>query len=105
MEKAAVILIVDDMPEQLRAMASVLKGHGYSIRSALSGIDALRLMEREIPDLVLLDIQMEDMDGYTVCRTLRSNSRYEDTAILFITAAGDREVCKKALKREHRIIL
>ena len=98
MEESAVILIVDDMPEQLRITASLLKEHGYSVRAAISGSAALHLVEREIPDLILLDIHMDDIDGFTVCQKLRSSSRYEDTAILFMTASGDHDSLQKGFE-------
>jgi len=76
---AAKILVVDDIPENVRLLEAVLVPRGYQVLPATSGEEALRLVEEHDPDLVLLDVVMPGMDGYTVCRSLRAN---EDTALL-----------------------
>ena len=76
---AATILVVDDIPENVRLLEAVLMPRGYEVLTATSGEEALRLVEEHDPDLVLLDVVMPGMDGYTVCRSLRAN---EDTALL-----------------------
>jgi len=73
------ILVVDDIPENVRLLEAVLVPRGYEVIPASSGEQALKLMEEHDPDLVLLDVMMPGMDGYTVCRTLRAN---EETALL-----------------------
>ena len=85
MEHSSVILIVDDNPEFIHMTGTLLTRNGYEVRVADSGRQALSLLDREIPDLILLDIRMPEMDGLAVCRQIRENSRCEDTAILFIT--------------------
>ena len=75
----AKILVVDDIPENVRLLEAVLVPRGYEVFPAMSGEEALKLVEEHDPDLVLLDVVMPGMDGYTVCRTLRAN---EDTALL-----------------------
>jgi adenylate cyclase len=73
------ILVVDDIPENVRLMEAVLTPRGYTVLSAGSGEEALEVVEREKPDLILLDVVMPGIDGYTVCQTLREG---EDTAVL-----------------------
>ena len=73
------ILVVDDVPENVQLMEAVLAPRGYTVLSASSGEEALELVERERPDLILLDVVMPGMDGYAVCQTLREG---EDTAVL-----------------------
>jgi signal transduction histidine kinase len=73
------ILVVDDIPENVRLLEAVLTPRGYEVITATSGSQALELVEQHDPDLVLLDVVMPGMDGYAVCRSLRAN---EDTAIL-----------------------
>lgn len=90
MEHSSVILIVDDNPEFIHMTGTLLTRNGYEVRVADSGRQALSLLDREIPDLILLDIRMPEMDGLAVCRQIRENSRCEDTAILFITGEQDR---------------
>ena len=76
---AARILVVDDVPENVQLMEAVLVPRGYTVIAASSGEQALELVERERPDLILLDVVMPGMDGYAVCQTLRDS---EDTAVL-----------------------
>jgi signal transduction histidine kinase len=73
------ILVVDDIPENVRLLEAVLAPRGYDVIPATSGEEALRLVEEHDPDLVLLDVVMPGMDGYSVCRSLRAN---EETAVL-----------------------
>jgi adenylate cyclase len=76
---AGKILVVDDIPENVRLLEAVLLPRGYEVLTATDGEHALRLAAAEKPDLVLLDVVMPGMDGYAVCRSLRSD---EDTAML-----------------------
>ena len=76
---AGKILVVDDIPENVRLMEAVLVPRGYEVVAATNGEEALSLVGREEPDLILLDVVMPEMDGYAVCRSLRAN---EDTAVL-----------------------
>ena len=73
------ILVVDDVPENVRLLEAVLVPRGYEVVSATNGRDALDLVGTENPDLVLLDVVMPEMDGYAVCESLRE---HEDTAVL-----------------------
>jgi signal transduction histidine kinase len=75
----ATILVVDDIPENVRLLEAVLVPRGYHVVAATSGEQALALVEETEPDLVLLDVVMPGMDGYAVCRSLRAN---EGTALL-----------------------
>jgi len=78
-ENAARVLVVDDMPANVRLLEAILGPAGYSLLSAASGPRALELVVSELPDLVLLDVQMAGMNGYEVCRRIREN---ETTALL-----------------------
>ena len=66
------ILIVDDVPEHLQNAGNILRELGYPIRVALNGKDALRLIRRQRPSVVLLDVSMEGMNGFEVCRAIRA---------------------------------
>ncbi|MBD3883113.1 hybrid sensor histidine kinase/response regulator [Phormidium tenue FACHB-886] len=83
------ILIVDDTPSNLRLLSSMLHQHGYGVRSAISGLMALRAVERIHPDLVLLDINMPIMDGYEVCTQLKLNEKTKTIPIIFLSALGE----------------
>lgn len=85
MSNKAVILVVDDVPTNVQALAFLLKEE-YMIKVATSGVRALELAAQDpIPDLILLDVQMPDMDGYDVLRLLRENSDTAEIPIIFVT--------------------
>jgi class 3 adenylate cyclase len=73
------VLVVDDMPANVRLLEAILEPAGFAVLSASSGPEALELVARELPDLVLLDVQMAGMNGYEVCRRIREN---EATALI-----------------------
>jgi DNA-binding response OmpR family regulator len=82
------IFAVDDDPEVLDTVGRVLRHERYEVALINSPIEALQRLERETPDLLILDIMMPEMDGVTVCRQLRQNSRFIALPILFLTAKG-----------------
>ena len=79
------ILVVDDTPENLELLHHTLADR-YRVRMAASGSRALELAEHSQPDLVLLDVAMPDMDGYEVCRELKSRPRLAGVPVIFVTA-------------------
>lgn len=82
------ILIVDDEPNNLKVLQQVLKDH-YQLLFATSGKKAIDAAITHRPDLILLDIMMPDMDGYTVCRELKKEETTKKTPIIFVTAMSD----------------
>ena len=78
-DRAGRILVVDDVPENVRLLEAVLEGEGYEVVSTTDGLAALELAVSAEPDLVLLDVMMPELDGYAVCRQLRE---HEETAVL-----------------------
>lgn len=85
MSNKAVILVVDDVPTNVQALALLLK-EDYAIKVATDGVRALELAAQDPrPDLILLDVQMPDMDGYDVLRLLRENSDTAKIPIIFVT--------------------
>ena len=82
------ILAVDDDPEVLGTLSRALTRDGFEVGRATSGLEALRMLSTRRPDLIILDIIMPGLDGLTVCRRIRADSRYNDLAILFLTARG-----------------
>jgi len=85
------ILIVDDMPENLNILCDTLEPEGYSILAASNGRDAMRIATRALPDLILLDIVMNGMSGYEVCRELKQNPTTQNIPVIFITVKDDKE--------------
>jgi adenylate cyclase len=82
------ILVVDDMPRNVRLLDAILSSHGYTVGSAASGSEALEKVTAEPPDLVLLDIQMPDMNGYEVCRRLRDVPATQFLPVVMVTSSG-----------------
>lgn len=80
------ILVVDDTPPNLRLLAAMLSDDGYHVRPVTSGRLALQAIESELPDLILLDINMPEMNGYAVCETLKEDPKTRDLPIIFISA-------------------
>ncbi len=79
------ILIVDDAVENIDILKGIL-GDEYHIRAATNGLTALKIAEKTMPDIVLLDIMMPDMDGYEVCERLKNNPITSSIPVIFITA-------------------
>ncbi len=82
------ILIIDDTPTNIQILNEVLQGD-YGIFFATNGPDGIRIAQREIPDLILLDIMMPEMDGYEVCAEIKSDPRTRQIPLIFITAMSD----------------
>jgi putative two-component system response regulator len=87
----ATILVVDDTPDNLMVMRNLLKDL-YRVKVAKSGEEALEItFGTKLPDLILLDIMMPEMDGYEVCRRLKADDRTRDIPIIFLTAKTETE--------------
>ena len=85
------ILIVDDLPQNVRLLEAVLSPHGFRVATASSGHEALEVLSKEQPDLVLLDILMPGIDGYEVCRRIREDPETAFLPVIMITASGGEE--------------
>ena len=80
------ILVVDDTPANVRILTDALMHHGYEICSAMSGDRALEIVQDFVPDLILLDVMMPEMDGYTVCQRLKERPETHDIPVMFLSA-------------------
>lgn len=83
------LLIVDDTPDNIRLLSTMLAEQGYKVRKALNGEMALNSCQADPPDLVILDIKMPDLDGYTVCERLKDNPETAEIPVVFISALDD----------------
>jgi putative two-component system response regulator len=83
------IMVVDDIPENLTLIKTMLNAKGFNVVAFPSGALALRAAERIAPDLVLLDITLPEMDGYEVCRRFKADARLQDVPIIFLSAMND----------------
>ncbi len=84
------LLIVDDDPNNVRLLASIFD-QDYDILFALNGLEAIDISLRERPDLIILDVMMPDLDGYTVCKTIKNHPHTKDIPIVFLTSHCDAE--------------
>lgn len=82
------ILVVDDEPSTLQLFRQILKDD-YQLKFARNGVDGLEAAERFRPDLILLDVDMPDLDGYTVCRKLKQSPTTQSIPVIFVTASND----------------
>jgi adenylate cyclase len=80
------ILVVDDTPANIQSLAAILKQNGYQISVATNGRQALEVLERVQPDLILLDVIMPEMDGFETCRRLKSSESWKQIPVIFLTA-------------------
>lgn len=83
------ILVVDDTPNNLRLLSTMLSEHGYKTRKVISGELALNVALMAAPDLILLDINMPEMNGYEVCEKLKANPQTSEIPVIFISALDD----------------
>ncbi|MDK3156599.1 response regulator [Kamptonema cortianum] len=88
-EYQANLLLVDDQPNNLRTLTAILNGQGYKIRKATSGENALETVSYQLPDLILLDIKMPEMDGYTICSALKAAAETREIPVIFLSALDD----------------
>jgi class 3 adenylate cyclase len=87
-EPLARVLVVDDMPANVRLLEAILEPAGYSVTAASSGPEALERVVADPPDLVLLDVQMAGMNGYEVCRRIRENEATALLPVVMVTSHG-----------------
>ncbi len=83
------LLIVDDEPNLLRAVAAVLRDEGFDVKTARSGRDALVMIAQDQPDLIVSDVRMPGMDGYELARRLRSAANFSLIPIIFLSAKDE----------------
>jgi class 3 adenylate cyclase len=92
------LLIVDDTPHNVKLLADLLEAHGFDITTAVNGREAIDAIERDTPDLVLLDVVMPDMNGYEVCRWIRSREETRLLPVVMITALDPSEERVKGIE-------
>ncbi|MGK7926038.1 MAG: adenylate/guanylate cyclase domain-containing protein [Spirulina sp.] len=83
------LLLVDDTPANLRLLSTMLNGKGYKVRSVMNGPMAIKAAQAKPPDLVLLDINMPQMNGYEVCQHLKEHEKTRDIPVIFLSALDD----------------
>jgi DNA-binding response OmpR family regulator/DNA-binding CsgD family transcriptional regulator len=83
------VLLVDDVPDNLTLLIDLLRGAGYEIRVAESGERALKQLPLVNPDIILLDVMLPGLDGFSTCRRLKAEAQWKDVPVLFVTASND----------------
>jgi len=85
------ILVVDDDENILNLEKTILEQKGFDVTSAAGGGQALKLLSENTFDLILLDVMMPEVDGFTVCRKIKDDARLKDIPVIFLTAKGGGE--------------
>lgn len=83
------LLIVDDKPKNIQVLGGILRREGYDLSFALNGYEALDLIKDNNFDLILLDVMMPEIDGFSVCRKLKNDPLTQDIPVIFITARAE----------------
>ena len=83
------ILIVDDDPDIIEILTYNLSNEGYNVKSAVNGVEALKKAKKFIPDIILLDVMMPEMDGIEACSNLREIESLSKSMIIFLSARGE----------------
>ena len=92
------ILIVDDEPNILMSLDFLMRKEGYEVFIARDGSEALDIIAKEHPDIIVLDIMMPNVDGYEVCQSVKNNDETSHIKIIFLTAKSKKEDIEKGYK-------
>jgi len=98
-QKGRKILIVDDDPAIVMSLEFLLRKANYDVFIALSGLEAIEIIKEQIPELVLLDIMMPDVNGYEVCDFIKEDEKYQQAKVIFLSAKSRDEDIKLAYKK------
>lgn len=93
------VLIIEDNVQNMYMLAYLLSQNDYEVIQSFSGVDGIKKAEEFLPEIILLDIQLPDMDGYAICRKLKNNGLPKNTIIIAVTShamGGDREKALEA---------
>ena len=92
------VLIVDDQPFFTTMLRTVLEQQGFRVFVANSGPDGLKLAKKNLPDIIVLDIEMPGMDGFTVCQKLREDADLKNIPVVILTGTNNPKLNEKAFK-------
>lgn len=91
------ILIVDDEPNILLSLEFLMKKKGYQVFIARDGKEAIEIIDKTVPNLVVLDIMMPEVDGYEVCKYIKTKPKFADSKVIFLSAKIKEEEIQKGL--------
>jgi DNA-binding response OmpR family regulator len=92
------ILIVEDEEALLNILGTVLRDEGYEVKKSLAAEEGLRLCESQQPDLIICDVKLGEMDGYTMLEKLKATKKFKNIPFVFLTGFNDTEGKKKGLR-------
>lgn len=92
------ILVIEDEKNILKSVAMYLEGHNYTVILADCGLNGIKEAEQNIPELIILDLILPDIDGYMVCKTLREHLKTSEIPILIMSAKSQKNDIDKAFK-------
>ena len=93
-----IVLVIDDDPTMIEMVKDFLESHGYHVIPARSGEEALRKAGTSKPDVLILDVMMPGIDGYEVCRKLKTEERLSGVPVIMFTASGDPKFNQRAFE-------
>ena len=93
-----VILVVDDIEQNVTVISQILRSNGYQVLAAFSGEQALKMLEKRTPDLILLDVMLPDINGFEVCKRIKQNKSISDIPIIFLSALSEAETKVEGLE-------
>lgn len=99
------VLIVDDSSTDLMNLTNIVKAKGLQIVSASSGAEAVKKAKSESPDLIFMDIIMDDMDGYSACREIKAEGSTKDIPIVFVTSKNQKADVMWAKRQGGRALI
>jgi signal transduction histidine kinase/CheY-like chemotaxis protein len=85
------VLIVDDNPNNIQVLATIMAECGYELGIAQNALEVYQFLEGNIPELILLDVEMPDIDGYEVCKTIKADPQYDGIPVIFLTVKSEAE--------------
>ena len=88
MTRKSKILIIDDDPDVLETMTAVLETRDYQVLTALSGLEGISKAGKEKPDLIIMDVLMPEVDGFTTCKMIKENKEIKNIPVILLTGTG-----------------
>lgn len=99
------ILIVDDEPNILMSLEFLMRKEGYEVYVARDGAEALDIIDKELPEIVILDIMMPNVDGYEVCQEIKHSPDKKHIQVIFLSAKSKKEDIEKGLEMGANLYL
>ena len=94
-KKKAKVLVIDDDPDMVNTIRMSLEAASHEVVDAMNGKEGIEAVNQQMPDLIILDLIMPEMDGFEVCRTLKNDAKLKHIPIIVLTAIGQEYLHKK----------